>query len=134
MTYKVRFFVNSGIKPQVRFPVHVLGSLKEKGKSCFTLRDLIFTTDIRLPTLLLCIGFLFYYLVFLSFSFWVWSALPFVTFNYDREVLSSSILLLLNTVLINSDYILMTDSWCSEFNYLFTPREKGVLPWGERSF
>ena len=44
------FFVNLGIQPKVISLVHVFGSMKEVEKLCFTLRDLIFTTDIRLWT------------------------------------------------------------------------------------
>lgn len=48
-------FVNLGTQLRVIFPEHVFGSLNKKGRLYFTLKELIFTTDIRLLTFLLYI-------------------------------------------------------------------------------
>ena len=59
-----------------------------------------------------------------------YSLLTFVTpLNYNFE--HKKQFMLIHSVDISIHIFLLVDSWYSKFNNLFTPREEGVLPWGE---
>jgi hypothetical protein len=65
------------------------------------------------------------YTILLSYALFTFVTLLNYNFKHQKHFT------LMRSVDISIHIFLLVDSWHSEFNNLFTPREEGVLPWGK---